>query len=212
MRYLLILTFSLLGVFATLAQDTTKASISPTTESIKHLDFKNAISTNVVGVFLKRYDLSYERAISKIFSLCAVIETGVYSSGQTTNGTGTVVLNEYKLSGWGFAIEGRVYPGEKRKIAPRGLFTGLYYKQYFLNETYDDHSVRVVDDNYMASGIGLDVGYKLGKKNFMFEPLIGYAANWNNGVGTNKKLDPFYADSEMWTLFIRVEGRLGIVF
>ena len=215
LRSLLIISLLFISQSMLMAQGPGDAYIAPPALKLKHIDCKNAISTNTTGIALQRGDLSYERAIANDFSLCATVEFGIYNSGQGTSGStmgGGSVYERYKLSGVGFLVEGRYYPIEKRKLAPRGFFTGVYYKQTFLRETFESHSVTTVDDNYQAGGIGLDVGYKLGKKHFMFEPLIGYAINWNNGVGSNPKLDPFYAEDMMWTVFIRVEGRIGFVF
>jgi len=215
MRYLLITTFALLISCNLSAQDTT-INIIPTTVKLRHKDLKNAISTNSFGVFEQKFDQSYERAVSKAFSLCATLEVGNYSVSEmsyyTMNGSSMVsVSSSYKISGAGFAIEGRYYPLEKRKIAPRGLFAGAYYKHLFLKEHYESPGV-VVNENHQAAGIGIDIGYKFGRKNFMFEPLAGYAAHWDNGVGSNPKIDPVYTEQMMWTLFIRIEGRIGFVF
>jgi hypothetical protein len=211
----LFISLSLFGHSILLAQDTT-INIIPTTVKLRHKDLKNAVSTNSFGVFEQKFDLSYERAVSKAFSLCATLEVGSYSVSEmdyyTMNGGSLVsVSSSYKLSGGGFSIEGRYYPLEKRKIAPRGLFAGAYYKHLFLKEHYEGAGV-VVNDNHQASGIGIDIGYKFGRKNFMFEPLAGYAAHWDNGVGSNPKIDPVYTEQMMWTLFIRIEGRIGFVF
>src|SRR6478735_170360 len=135
MRLLLLITVSLFSSLNLRAQDTTVVETTHqviTTTTVSKI-YRNAISTNGIGVLglivspVHRNDLTYERAIGTMFSVSADIEGGVYSSGGGSS-QGANTAEKYKLGGWGFGIEGRIYPTEKKKVAPRGFFTGLYYK------------------------------------------------------------------------------------
>jgi len=188
-------------------------------------EYKNTIMTNGLGILGRlfststyRNDLCYERKISKLFTISFDIEQGRYEYSTDEQLTGTI-LEELDRTGFGFSPEIRLYPFNKTRIAPKGFFMGAYYKYYFLSEKYyslnsNTNQLDLIVNNSKgsASGFGFDLGYKFGKDWFICEPLIGYAFGNSSGLGQDTRIDPDFRDFEDWTIFLRIEVRIGICF
>jgi hypothetical protein len=187
-------------------------------------EYKNTITTNGIGILGRillptyRNNLFYERSINKYISLGFDIENGRYEYSTTTS-LGGSIENEYQITGWGFTPEIRIYPMGKNKNAPKGFFIGSYFKYYVLKDKYSKESSTKYDlemiytnNDLSAYGFGFDAGYKLGRRNFIFEPLLGYAfgktINFVKDPRNKHSIDPF----PVWTIFLRIEARIGFCF
>jgi hypothetical protein len=193
------------------------------TLSVNSQEFKNSIATNGIGILGRivaptyRNNLFYERTINNTISIGFDVEYGRYE--YSTTETSGSIQNEYQITGWGFSPELRIYPFGKINNAPKGFFLGSYFKYYLLKDKYSEYNSTSYDlemiysnNDLSAYGFGFDTGYKFGGSNFIFEPLLGYAFGKTSNfvMDSRNKLtdDPF----PIWTLFLRIEARIGFCF
>ena len=183
---------------------------------------RNSISVDLARPILTNKDanfrlFTYERAISDKFSALVGFGTGKYANGsvQSTNiGTGSSSIEEeYIVEGPSLLLEGRFYPLTSKKIAPRGLFVGTYFKNFWLTEdniTLDP--ARTYSKKHQLRVLGIDMGYQFGKSWFLFEPVLGFGGTSSNELGKDPRADSQFSKFEASNYSVRFGLNIGVCF
>ena len=183
---------------------------------------KNVIMINTIGIFGRLFDasvysnsLSYERAFNNKLSWLIEVDQGKYFSA--TEALGYAIQKEIKYTGFGITPEIRFYRETKKTVSPKGVFMGIYFRYLFLREKYSEIASQytlkeISNEKGWAYGIGFNVGYKFGKQNFLFEPLIGYAFGPISDFSNDPRIDPYFKLGDSDLLFLRLAFKIGFRF
>ena len=170
---------------------------------------------------------SIERTFGDHFSVLLNYETGNYSEGSTggINSQSVVYQNNGKAIMPGF----RYYPFIKKRVAPKGLSIGLYYRYFWLEETYAGEDYSADRNSFQSnqrpnanvktkgnvSNFGFSFAYKFFAGPVIFEPLIGFGTSkgeWDT-PNEREKIDPFFNTQLTDFQFSgRVEIKVGFYF
>ena len=181
---------------------------------------KNSISLDLARPILARnghFQFTYERAITDKFSALIGFGRGQYASGSTTSinfGSGSSVTEEeYLVDGSSLLIEGRFYPLTKKKVAPRGLFIGTYFKNFWLTEENKSIDPTLVfTKKHQLNVFGIDMGYQFGKSWFLFEPVLGFGGTSSTDLGNDYRANPQFSEFEPSNYSVRFGLNVGICF
>jgi len=175
---------------------------------------KNVISVNALGAvyLIPAYktlllNFNYERAIAKRFSLVASLETGRYDEW--------ILLNDYHLtvSGIGFLFESRVYPLLRTISAPKGLFTGVYFKGYIISDLSNLGGMSFGPASFpLYPESGIVTGYKFGKNRLTIEPLVGFGYFFKTYDMSEFTFYEIYTYKPQFHLRFRLELNIGFMF
>ncbi len=167
---------------------------------------------------------SFERTFGKHFSVLLNYESGIYSEGTTGNLTSQSAV--YQLNGNAFMPSIRYYPFTKKRIAPKGLSLGLYYRVFSFTETYtgEDYDPNRsfqpfnpkpsanIKTKGKATNFGLALAYKFTAGPIIIEPLLGFGSAQGEWDSPNERdrIDPFFKSSFNDFLFSgRAEIKIG---
>lgn len=184
---------------------------------------KNSISVDLFRGLTRDADIyqwmiQYERAINNKFSVVAAYEFGQYEhySKTTTpvspNPGATSTDEEYKVGGNMLLIEGRYYPLNKNRIAPRGFFVGTYFKHFWLEEEFVIDDQNEFTKSQTIKAFGADIGYQFFNDWFMIEPVLGFGGGTNSGVGDDERIDSQMASFELTNYSLRFAVNIGVCF
>lgn len=188
----------------------------------KHKD-KNSISVDIFRGLTRdadiyRWMIQYERAINDKFSVVAAYEFGQYEHySKTTTPVlpsqgNTTTDEEYKVGGNMLLIEGRYYPFNKNRIAPRGFFVGSYFKHFWLQEEFVKSNEVGFTKSQTIKAFGVDFGYQFFKNWFMIEPVLGFGGGTNSGVGKDESIDSQMTSFELTNYTLRFAVNIGVCF
>ena len=180
---------------------------------------QNSISINTLNPILSaaslefyRLDFKYERFIGNKFSLISGISYGQFY-GHGSESSCYYELTEINYTGLAIWLEMRRYL--KKDPFPNGLLFGIYSKNNIVNEDYyfeDWYDTVTVNENHFLPGIGFSFGYRIAKKKFYIEPVLGYGICINSTLGTNEKINSTGKDPFTWPFFARIECNIGFSF
>jgi hypothetical protein len=194
--------------------------------------------------FLAVYELSQPKYILNI-SLERIINKNISIAFQCEGGTyfyeNNPTSQEIKIFGKGILAELRYYLSFKKKKVGKGIFIGTYFKYLHLREQFlimmkynnsFNFPYEIYDEMGNVYGIGLDIGYKFGKRKYYAEPLFGVGIpsysgfpvnyshilnNMSSGTGT-----PLYSNisnpnlitnsSQLFWYVARVSFKMGFYF
>jgi hypothetical protein len=182
---------------------------------------RNVVSVNAIGVLSFSYpkkacffNLKYERVLNNKFSLIADLNSqpyffyGLYSSG-------IIPVTELDIRGTGLSVEGRFYPLNKTKSSPKGFFIGTYLKSIRIHDSYfktDYVDTFSIDEHKLIHGVGFNIGYKFGKKNFLIEPLLGIGTCYFNHLSSKQIPLEHLGSAPYWFCMSKIECNLGFRF
>ena len=140
---------------------------------------KNIIKVDLYGTTIMAFSrlwqprVSYERVLSKDFSIQLTIEKGKYTyiDGAT---------KIYDITGYGIMPEVKFYPFIQKKQAPLGLFFSLDYRYFYFEEHHYKKPYEFTNHGN-AHNLGFNVGFKHGS-GFSLEYVAGLGmlfGNWN---------------------------------
>lgn len=160
---------------------------------------------------INRFLITYERALNEKFTALIGFETGNYEHSSMTINNDPIIL--YTVEGSGLLLEGRFFPFFQKKEAPRGLFVGAFFKNYWLNEkNTNDNPEYDFEEKQSVQALGIGIGYKFFKGWFILEPVLGFGKTWSSGLGEDDRISPIFPDVDLSTYSLRAAISVGVCF
>lgn len=189
----------------------------------------NAIMTNLLGLGgliagmpISSASLSYEHAFKvkkgyrfRKMSALLDLEYGLFSS--KTSQEPNHVNGEVQYTGMGAKLQYRYYFNTVNEMAPMGLFGGVYGRYMSLDGSLENpDEAGDAAEPYLdgvkgsATRAGVVMGYKIGNKKFVIEPVADYYFEFSNGF-TDDSVNPFFKKDKM-ALLVRAAIKIGFRF
>ena len=168
----------------------------------------HVLKSDLVRPIRGLFSIGYERRLNDLFSVQLGVDGGRYQEGSK------FFDKDYKLKGFSFIPEFRVYPFQGSRKAPLGVFIGGAFRYAFMKEEMYDPFASVSRTNSgHIYNYGLELGYKYQIQKLVLEVLGGF------GGGRVRNFQPL--PYQLWvyqeirneeTEFYRLELSFGFIF
>ncbi|TXF79326.1 DUF3575 domain-containing protein [Chryseobacterium sp.] len=162
----------------------------------------NIIKTNVAGYFMRNYNLTYERIISKRISIAGgfgIIGNGKIPFESSFNNNDALISADAEIKGSNFTIEPRIYLG-------KGFGQGFYLAPYFRYSTFEVNNI-VYDFRGTYSGFAYDFPLNFSGKVSGASGGLMIGAQWFLGNSKKWVLDAWFVGAHYGKGSGTVSGR-----
>jgi hypothetical protein len=166
------------------------------------------LKTDLIRPVRGLVSLAYERKINGLITWQFAIDRGTYQKE-------TVYYHEdYKLKGFSFTPEFRIFPIYKRDEAPMGIFVGAAIRYAFLRERiYDSVYGAYRSNRGNILNYGIEAGYKFNANKLIIEVLGGFGGGQvMNFESMPNSLWIFHDIRKDEAKFYRLELAIGYMF